>query len=61
MKIKEDTRVSDKDSLVADKDENNKLIYVFHANAKNKIGKFVLVATYNGVEYTKTVEITSLW
>ena len=35
--------------------------YVLRANAKNKLGKVVLVATYNGVEYTKTVNIISLW
>lgn len=35
--------------------------YILHANAKNKLGKVVLVATYNGVEYTKTVEIIPLW
>lgn len=35
--------------------------YILHANAKNKLGKVVLVASYNGVEYTKTVEIIPLW
>ncbi len=40
--------------------ENNK-IYILHANNKNKLGKLVLVAKYNGIEYTKTVEIIPLW
>ena len=45
-------------------DENNVPImneYLLHANAKNKLGTLVLVATYNNVEYTKTVEIVPLW
>lgn len=35
--------------------------YIFHANDKNKLGQIVLVATYNGVEYTKTIDIIPLW
>ena len=41
------------------KEENNK--YIVHANAKNKLGTIVLVATYNGVEYTKNIEVIPLW
>ena len=32
-----------------------------HANKKNKLGDFVLVAHYNGVDYTKTIKIIPLW
>ena len=35
--------------------------YILHANAHNKLGNVVLVATYNGVQYTKTIEIIPLW
>lgn len=45
-------------------DDNNEPIpnkYVLHANAKNKLGKLVLVASYDGNNYTKTVEIVPLW
>ena len=45
-------------------DDNGNIIpnhYIVHANAHNKLGNIVLVATYNGVEYTKTVEIIPLW
>ena len=44
-------------------DQNEKIPnqYILHANAQNKLGKIVLVATYNGVQYTKTVEIIPLW
>jgi hypothetical protein len=41
------------------KDDDN--VYVLHANAKNKLGKLILKATYNNIEYTKTVEIIPLW
>jgi len=45
-------------------DDNNQPIfnkYILHANFKNKLGNVVLVATLNGVEYTKTVQIIPLW
>ena len=45
-------------------DDNGNAIpnhYIVHANAHNKLGNVVLVATYNGVEYTKTIEIIPLW
>jgi hypothetical protein len=45
-------------------DDNGQIIpnaYILHANAQNKLGKLILVATYNDVEYTKTVEIIPLW
>ena len=40
---------------------SNTNVYIFHANKKNKLGKLVLVASYNGKEYTKTIEIIPLW
>ena len=55
---------SDYGTLRQDIDDNNQPIpnkYILHANAKNKLGTLVLVATYNGIEYTKTVEIVPLW
>ena len=55
---------SDYGTLRQDVDDNNQVIpnrYILHANAKNKLGTIVLVATYNGVEYTKSVEIVPLW
>ena len=51
-------------SLRQNIDDKGNLIpneYILKANKNNKIGKIVLVATYNGVEYTKTVDIISLW
>ena len=39
--------------------EGNKCI--IHANKKNKLGKIMLVASYNGVAYTKEITITPLW
>ena len=44
-------------------DQNNPIpnSYILHANAQNNIGKLILVATYNNVEYTKVVEIIPLW
>ena len=42
------------------KDEE-KDMYVLHANKNNKLGKIVLEATYNNKQYSKTVEITPLW
>ena len=44
-----------------DNEGHEKNQYILHANAKNKLGKVVLVATYNNVRYTKTVEIIPLW
>lgn len=34
---------------------------VIYANKKNKLGEIVLVATCNGIEYTKTIKIVPLW
>ena len=34
---------------------------IIHANKKNKLGKITLVATYNGVDYTKEITIAPLW
>ena len=31
------------------------------ANDKNKLGTFTLNATYNGITYTKTISVVSLW
>lgn len=36
-------------------------IYMLHANDKNELGDLVLVATYQGTQYTKTVQIIPLW
>lgn len=55
---------SDYAELKQDIDDQNNTIpnqYILHANAQNKLGKIVLVATYNDVQYTKTVEIIPLW
>ena len=55
---------SDYGTLQQVKDDLGQFInneYVFHANDKNKLGQIVLVATYNGVEYTKTIDIIPLW
>ena len=55
---------SDYGVLTQKLDDNNQLVpnqYILHANAKNKLGTLVLVATYNGIQYTKTVEIVPLW
>ena len=34
---------------------------ILHANKKNKLGSITLVATYNGVQYTKEIQIVPLW
>lgn len=55
---------SDYATLVPALDDNGEVVsnkYILHANAKNKLGSVVLVATYQGKEYTKTVEIIPLW
>ena len=39
--------------------EGNKCI--IHANKKNKLGTITLVASYNGVDYTKEITIAPLW
>lgn len=39
--------------------ENN--ICTIHANKKNKLGKIILNAQYNGITYTKTIKIVPLW
>ena len=50
---------SDYGTLSVSRENSN--VYVLHANAANKLGKLVLVATRDGKEYTKTVEIIPLW
>lgn len=52
---------SDYATLKEDIDKNGNKIYVLHANDKNKLGKVVLVTTYQEKEYTKTVQIIPLW
>lgn len=55
---------SDYATLVPALDDNGEVVsnkYILHANAKNKLGSVVLVATYKGKEYTKTIEIIPLW
>ena len=63
MEIQEDpdskNKPSDYGTIVADPDHSN--VYVVRANNKNKLGKLILVATYNGVKYTKMVEVIPLW
>ena len=68
IKIQEDPtakkKPSDYATLRPKLDDNGQIIpnaYILHANAQNKLGKLVLVASYNDVEYTKTVEIIPLW
>jgi len=34
---------------------------VIHGNAKNKLGTFILTATYKGQEYSKAIRIIPLW
>ena len=66
-KMVTDPNPSEYGSLIEDltlEEKEAKLLpqrYILHANAKNKLGKLVLVATYEGKEYTKTVEIIPLW
>ena len=48
-------------TIKSERDQNNKLVYVLHANNKNKLGKIVLVANYQNQQYTKTVNIIPLW
>ena len=55
---------SDYATLVPALDDNGEVIsnkYILQANAKNKLGSVVLVATYQSKEYTKTVDIIPLW
>jgi len=68
FKIQEDPRAkkppSDYATLIQALDDNGKTIpnkYILHANAKNKLGSVVLIATYQGKEYIKTVDIIPLW
>lgn len=68
IKIQEDPtakkKPSDYATLKPKLDDNGQIVpnaYILHANAQNKLGKLVLVASYNDVEYTKTVEIIPLW
>ena len=68
IKIQEDPtakkKPSDYATLRPKLNDNGQIIpnaYILHANAQNKLGKLVLVASYNDVEYTKTVEIIPLW
>jgi hypothetical protein len=58
VKIKIQSSPSDKDSIR--KEADNK--FIVRANAKNKLGQLILVASYDNVECaTKTVEIVPLW
>ena len=68
IKIQEDPtakkKPSDYATLRPKLNDNGQIIpnaYILHANAQNKLGKLVLVASYNDIEYTKTVEIIPLW
>ena len=65
IRIQEDPtakkKPSDYATIAQDADKEGNTIFILHANAQNKLGKLVLVATYNNVEYTKTVEIVPLW
>ena len=58
VKIEIQSAPSDKDSIRQAADNK----FILHANAKNKLGQLVLVASYDGVECaTKTVDIIPLW
>lgn len=58
VKIVIQSSPSEKDTIR--QEEDNK--FIVHANAKNKLGQLILVASYNDVECaTKTVEIIPLW
>lgn len=45
-------------ALISLTDNNN---CVIHANANNKLGKIILMAEYNGYEFTKEISIIPLW
>ena len=58
VEIRIQSSPSDKDTIKKKEDNS----YIVHANAKNKLGKLVLQALYDGIECaTKTVEIIALW
>ena len=58
VKIVIQSSPSEKDTIR--QEEDNK--FIVHANAKNKLGQLILVASYNDVECaTKTIEIIPLW
>ncbi len=61
ISIQKNQKTYDYATIKEDVDSNNNKIYVLHANDKNKLGKVILIATYQGKEYTKTVEIIPLW
>lgn len=61
IEIQEDPNAKKKPSDYATLKVDQDGQFVLHANAQNKLGKLVLVSTYNGIEYTKTVEIIPLW
>ena len=45
-------------AFIIDADSNYCII---QANSKNKLGKVILTAIYNGVEYSKEIKIAPLW
>ena len=58
----------DKDVTYSLSDENLAFIIdaesnycIVQANSKNKLGKVILTASYNGVEYSKEIKIAPLW
>ena len=58
----------DKDVTYSLSDENLAFIIdaesnycIVQANSKNKLGKVILIASYNGVEYSKEIKIAPLW
>ena len=53
-------KISDYATIRSEMKDNQK-VFILHANAKNNLGTIVLKATYDNVEYTKTVEIIPLW
>ena len=40
---------------------SNNVSCQIQANHKNILGKFILTATYNNVEYTKEISVVPLW
>lgn len=51
--------IDDPKALVSFKADGNKCI--IQANEKNKLGTFTLIAKHNGYEYSKTIQVVSLW
>ena len=53
--------IFDIDSSLASIIETNNNKCVVHANNKNQLGEVILLATYDGKTYEKTIRIVPLW